>query len=199
MVESEGLQLRTIDLPASFLSSADLDLLEDRTILAVVGTQDRQPMTFVKTSSGIVGIFSTDQASLVASNFTRTAFFGVIFSAVFALISMLSSWKIARPVSQLTEATRKISKGDFDIELPDDQQDEMGELMRSFDHMTEELRRTSTQQKDFISSVSHEFRTPIASIKGYAKLLQMPGLDEAQRKEYLDMITQESDRLTRLS
>ena len=54
-------------------------------------------------------------------------------------------------------------------------------------------------QKDFISSISHEFKTPIASIRGFAKLLQMPGLTEEQKAEYIRMIAQESDRLSRLS
>ena len=55
--------------------------------------------------------------------------------------------------------------------------------MRSFNAMTDALSRTSYLQKDFISSISHEFKTPIASIRGFARLLQMPGLTEAQRQE----------------
>lgn len=60
--------------------------------------------------------------------------------------------------------------------------------MRSFNAMTETLDRTAYLQKDFINSISHEFKTPIASIKGYARLLQMPDLTEEQRREYIDMI-----------
>lgn len=48
--------------------------------------------------------------------------------------------------------------------------------MRSFNRMTSALQRTSWLQKDFIASISHEFRTPIASVKGYARLLQLPGI-----------------------
>ena len=85
------------------------------------------------------------------------------------------------------------------MRLPDNQPGEMGELMRSFNDMTEALGSTAYLQKDFISSISHEFKTPIASIRGFAKLLQMPGLTEEQKAEYISMIAQESDRLSRLS
>ena len=85
------------------------------------------------------------------------------------------------------------------MKLPEDSDDELSDLMHSFNRMTESLERTSAQQKDFIASVSHEFKTPIASIKGYARLLQVPGLDEETRQEYIRMIAQESDRLSRLS
>lgn len=54
-------------------------------------------------------------------------------------------------------------------------------------------------QKDFISNVSHELKTPIASILGFARLLQSEGLDEATRREYVDIIADESQRLSHLS
>lgn len=126
MVASDALQVRMVDFPQALLSASDINQLENRMILAVVGNIGEQPMTFVKTSSGIVGIFSLEHGALLANNFARTCFFAIMFSAVFALLSMLSSWRIARPVSQLTEATRQISRGNFDIQLPEDQQDEMG-------------------------------------------------------------------------
>lgn len=65
--------------------------------------------------------------------------------------------------------------------------------------MTESLDKNAYVQKDFISSISHEFKTPIASIKGFARLLQMPGLSEEQRQEYIDVIVSESDRLSKMS
>lgn len=73
------------------------------------------------------------------------------------------------------------------------------ELLRSFNSMADDLSRTAYLQKDFISSISHEFKTPIASIKGYARLLQMPGLDEESRNEYVNMIAGESERLSHMS
>ena len=114
-------------------------------------------------------------------------------------MSILVSRVIASPITMLTRATRKVADGDFTVRLPEKANGEVGELMRSFNTMTDTLGKTAYLQKDFISSVSHEFRTPIASIKGYATLLQMPGLDEESRQEYVSMIAHESDRLSNLS
>lgn len=71
--------------------------------------------------------------------------------------------------------------------------------MRAFNHMAEDLAKTSYLQKDFISSISHEFKTPIASIKGYARLLQMEGLPPEEQREYINTIANQADRLARLS
>ena len=115
------------------------------------------------------------------------------------MVTLASSW-ISKPVHEITNATRKVEEGDFTVKLDAAHAPgEIGELMRSFNAMTDALSRTSYLQKDFISSISHEFKTPIASIRGFARLLQMPGLTEAQRQEYVDLIAQESDRLSRLS
>lgn len=99
----------------------------------------------------------------------------------------------------MTAATKRLAKGDFSVRLPDDKPGELGELLRSFNSMADDLSRTAYLQKDFISSISHEFKTPIASIKGYARLLQMPGLDEESRNEYVNMIAGESERLSHMS
>lgn len=131
--------------------------------------------------------------------FQRTVLITLLFTSMMTIVSFFSSARIVRPITQLTAATRRISEGDFSMKLPEDSEDELSDLMHSFNRMTDALERTSTSQKDFIASVSHEFKTPIASIKGYARLLQMPGLDEASRQEYISMIVQESDRLSRLS
>ena len=198
MAGNEDLQLQILQLPDQFLTASQLDQLETRTILAVVDSSTG-PFTFVKMQDEIVLIQTANHNMLLLNNFMRPALTGLLFSIVFLMMSFLSSSRIARPVSQLTRAVQHVSKGDFSIQLPEDQDDEMGNLMRSFNRMTDALEKTSSRQKDFISSVSHEFRTPIASIKGYARLLKTEGLDEEKRQEYTDMIAQEADRLSRLS
>lgn len=157
------------------------------------------PRTYVRLGENIVAIRPSQQFNVFLIALVRIAFAAVSFISVFLLMSMLSTWSIARPVTQITRATRTVADGDFKVHLPEDRTDELGQLMRAFNSMTNALDRTSWLQKDFIASISHEFRTPIASIKGFARLLQMPDLTEEQRQEYVSMIAQESDRLSRLS
>lgn len=198
-VTEEGISLQCIPLADMGLSEEELGELESRTILTIVRDRGLAPITFVQMKNAFVRITSTNQRGMLFIAFTRAANVALAFSLCFILMSIFLAWRIAKPISDLTHATHRIAEGDFSIRLPNDNRDELGDLMRSFNTMTDALERTSWLQKDFIASVSHEFKTPIASIKGYARLLQMPGLDEDMRQEYIDIISQESDRLSRLS
>lgn len=160
----------------------------------------RNPVTYVQMRTGVLAITAGGDGSSYGIAFARIIFGSTSFLAVFALMVTLASYWISKPVHEITNATRKVKEGDFTVKLDAAHAPgEIGELMRSFNAMTDALSRTSYLQKDFISSISHEFKTPIASIRGFARLLQMPGLTEAQRQEYVDLIAQESDRLSRLS
>ena len=75
----------------------------------------------------------------------------------------------------------------------------MEELSESFNKMTQELSSIQTFRSDFINNFSHEFKTPIVSIRGFAKLLKEGDLTEEERQEYLDIIISESERLADLS
>ncbi len=117
----------------------------------------------------------------------------------FFLFIFFSTGRMLRPVSRLTEATRKVAEGDFSVRLPVNRRDELGQLMENFNHMAQELASIEYLQKDFISNVSHEFKTPIASIQGFATLLKSPETTEEERQEYTAIIIKESQRLSRLS
>ena len=75
----------------------------------------------------------------------------------------------------------------------------MSELSHNFNIMAEELRSNEYLHKEFVSSVSHEFKTPIASMKGYAKALKEQTLSEEKRSQYLDILIEESGRLSNLA
>ena len=153
----------------------------------------RNPVTYVQMRTGVLAITAGGDGSSYGIAFARIIFGSTSFLAVFALMVTLASYWISKPVHEITNATRKVEEGDFTVKLDAAHAPgEIGELMRSFNAMTDALSRTSYLQKDFISSISHEFKTPIASIRGFARLLQMPGLTEAQRQEYVDLIAQES-------
>ncbi len=76
---------------------------------------------------------------------------------------------------------------------------EFQKLSQCFNQMTEELAGTQLLRADFVRNFSHEFKTPIVSILGVAKLLKNQELEPAQSQEYLDIIIEESQRLSQLS
>lgn len=182
------------DLPEGLFS-----LLKERRIISDMDDVAKTPVTYVQLAEGVVRIPSLYERSLFVVAFFRVISASLTYLAVFVLMTTFASFRLSKPVQVLTRAHEQVQEGDFSVRLPDNQPGEMGELMRSFNDMTEALGSTAYLQKDFISSISHEFKTPIASIRGFAKLLQMPGLTEEQRAEYINLIAQESDRLSRLS
>lgn len=98
-------------------------------------------------------------------------------------------------------AMRRMSKGDFDVELKFDPRHvgSSGILVKGFNHMASSLRQMENMRQEFISNVSHEFRSPLTSISGFARALQNNDLPQETRKHYLDIIELESVRLSRLS
>ena len=109
------------------------------------------------------------------------------------------SGKMVRPVQKLTAATQKVADGDFDVFVEDKRNDEIGILINNFNHMVKKLNSMEYLQKDFIRNVSHEFKTPIASIHGFAKLLQSENLSGEERLEFSKIILEETERLSKLS
>ncbi|MBR4081599.1 MAG: HAMP domain-containing protein [Clostridia bacterium] len=181
------------------LTEDELQLLNTQQILTISHNILSLPVTYVNLKLGVVRIMPSASTSISVVAALRVLFSCISFLTVFGLGGLLIAHILSRPITRLTKATAQVAEGDFDVRLPENRTGEIGTLMRSFNSMAEKLGKTAYLQKDFISSISHEFKTPIASIRGYAKLLQMPGLDEDTRADYVDMIAKESDRLARLS
>ena len=173
--------------------------LKSRSIHTQLDGVADMPVTYVQMAEQLVRIDVDSVTGMYFVSFFRVITTALSYLAVVVLMVTLISFKLSKPVHQLTVANARVQNGDFDVRLPANIPGEMGDMMRSFNAMTESLGQTAYLQKDFISSISHEFKTPIASIRGFAKLLQMPELTEEQRQEYITLIAQESDRLSRLS
>ncbi|CQR55713.1 sensor histidine kinase [Paenibacillus riograndensis] len=120
----------------------------------------------------------------------------ILFSLWFVLITV---FHVVRPITRLTEATKKISKGRYDIKLYTARRDEIGQLASHFMSMSRELERTNRARQEFVANVSHEIESPLTSIQGFAHALKDGTLPEQQRMEYLSIIDQESRRLSVLS
>lgn len=115
------------------------------------------------------------------------------------ILIFVTGKRIIKPIKQLSAATKKVAKGDFDIDLKTKRKDEIGELVNNFNKMTADLKKQEYLQKEFINNVSHEFKTPLSSIQGVTQLLESDDLSEEEKKEYLEIIKEETTRLSNLS
>ncbi|MCR5145111.1 MAG: HAMP domain-containing histidine kinase [Lachnospiraceae bacterium] len=107
--------------------------------------------------------------------------------------------KIIKKVNQLTSAMHTVAKGNYNIRLDTKRMVPLAEMSESFNQMAEDLSSVETLRTDFINDFSHEFKTPIVSINGFAKLLLEEDLSEEDKKEYLTIIADESERLANLA
>jgi signal transduction histidine kinase len=118
---------------------------------------------------------------------------GVILSAIMSRI-------MVGYVNKLINHMNQLAKGDFHVRLnyekPMSDHPTIRRVTTSFNRMAEELEHTEMLRGDFVNNFSHEFKTPIVSIAGFAKLLKKGNLTEEQKDEYLDVIEEESMRLS---
>lgn len=115
------------------------------------------------------------------------------------MMTVGASKRTIKPLRQIIEATHRVAAGDFSVHLEVESVPEVEDLANSFNGMVAELSSIETLRSDFISDFSHEFRTPIVSIRGFAKRLRKQDLPEEERAEAIDIIIQESERLVSLS
>jgi len=128
----------------------------------------------------------------------------IMFFAVSVIIGTGLSFAFSRyfllPIQKLIQATKEITKGNYNVRVQyRDREKELGRLMHSFNDMAQELASVEMFKTDFINYFSHEFKTPIISIRGFAKQLQQVELSAQQRQEYAEIIYKESERLVKLS
>ncbi len=118
--------------------------------------------------------------------------FGLALSFAYSAIMIRAS----RPY---LEALQRAAECDFTVRIKDSSIFSNFGIADNFNNMVQQLESVETLREGFISDFSHEFKTPIVSISGFAKLLKDPTLTDEQKEEFLDIIISESDRLVGLS
>ncbi len=108
--------------------------------------------------------------------------------------------RFLEPIDRMSKATQTVAKGDFNMALSTDKLlHPLKNMYQNFNTMVKELASIETLRSDFVNNVSHEFKTPLAVIEGYAMLLQSKDLSDEERNYYLDMIIQSTHQLTNLT
>ncbi|MBQ4164570.1 MAG: HAMP domain-containing histidine kinase, partial [Turicibacter sp.] len=114
-------------------------------------------------------------------------------------IAPLASRKIFKSIKKFMNAMNQLASGDFSARLNITHPPEYKVLSENFNRMAEELGGIEVLRTDFINNFSHEFKTPIVSIKGFAEILKDDRLTKEERNEYLDIVIEESTRLSSLA
>lgn len=122
----------------------------------------------------------------------------IILLLVF-IVTSLTSMRQIQPIREMAKATRRYAEGDFDIRMNDyGRDDELGELAASFNNMAENLQQTERQRREFITNISHELKTPMTTIAGYTDGILDGTIPPENERQYLQIISDESRRLSRL-
>ena len=189
---------------------------DDQELLGLHQTLRWRLTIFVFAIMVISGLLTASFYLLVILLFARTPvvialtvnplFLGIVLLCISAMIGTLLSVFFGkmhlRPIKLLSDATKEVKKGNFKVRVDPtvvSEKSEMGMLIANFNEMVQELDGIELFRNDFVNNFSHEFKTPIVSIRGFAREMELGDLDEAQRREYIKIIAEESDRLARLS
>ncbi|GAF11880.1 sensor histidine kinase colocalized with HrtAB transporter [Bacillus sp. JCM 19045] len=122
--------------------------------------------------------------------------FIILFSI---LLVFVSTRYIVSPIEQLTRATKRLSKVQFDVVLPTNRKDEIGQLALQFSKMMKEWQQLEGMRQEFVANVSHEIQSPLTTIQGMTTALADKDLSIKQKAYYLEQINLESKRLSSLS
>jgi len=115
-------------------------------------------------------------------------------------ISFVVGKKVLNPISAISHAMTEVAKGNFNVRLNyNGRVGEINEMWKNFNAMVHDLGNIETLRNDFVVTVSHEYKTPLASIEGYAAILQNPELTREEISEYAQKITESTKQLAKLS
>lgn len=103
------------------------------------------------------------------------------------------------PLRKITEATEQYASGNMHYEFTVESEDEMGYLAATLSYMASEIARSEDDQKKFVANVSHDFRSPLTSIRGYLEAMLDGTIPPEMHEKYLTIVLNETERLTKLT
>ena len=120
----------------------------------------------------------------------------IVLLLVATAMALYISRSITKPVKRLSQATREIAKGNLLVQVPVQGKDELSVLAQDFNIMSKEISKATALQRELVANVSHDIRTPLTMIKGYAETIKdLTGDNPEKRNQQLDIIIDESNRL----
>lgn len=126
----------------------------------------------------------------------------IIFSILLLcslLILALFSHSVYRPLKKITAGANEYATGNLDYNIPVDTNDEMGYLATTLNYMSDELSKSEEYQRKFVANVSHDFRSPLTSIKGFVEAIMDGTIPVEMQDRYLKIVVDETERLEKLT
>ncbi len=160
------------------------------------------PLINPETNTVVGAIFaSSDAASLnvflgdMLGIFALSALGSLLVASV--LVSYFSK-RLSEPLMQISAATARFSRGDFSMPIPNESEDEIGEIARSLNNMATHLSSSEAMRRGFVANVSHELKTPMTTISGFVDGILDGTIPPDRQTHYLEIVSTETKRLSRL-
>ena len=158
---------------------------------------------FMTTGQMVLLRDSIDINALPVSTIVKVVAYWLTIAAVFIGFTRRQFVRsFQEPMTKFADATKRVAEGDFSVYVPPrhlpDKRDYIDVIFSDFNKMVEELGSMETLKTDFFSNVSHEIKTPLATILSYAQGLKSENLTDVQREIYIDTIIESSSRLSEL-
>lgn len=143
------------------------------------------------------GVISVDD--LAGRGFWIIVLFVVASVAIGSAVNAIFGRLLFKPIDVLIKGLERLSDGDYFVRLPEGATASQKELYEKFNSLALQLESTTILRSDFINNFSHEFKTPLVSMKGLLSLLKRSDLSPTKRKQYLAIIEEELERLSTMS
>ncbi|HEY77493.1 MAG TPA: HAMP domain-containing histidine kinase [Dehalococcoidia bacterium] len=161
--------------------------------LGTLATSEKVPIDTL-----ILTVPQTGSVAILASLFRPFLLAGIAALVISLILAFLFARSVYRPLKQVTGAARRIARGEYDQKIPVTSPREFGELAASFNDMAEKVDQSQQQLRHFVADVSHELKSPITAIQGFAQaLVDGTAGDENTRLKAARIINDESKRMKR--
>lgn len=141
-----------------------------------------------------------DQIYRDADHFLNLSYVSLVTLLIVGIAFMIIYlWNTYRRICLMNRVAHKYMEGDYLSSMEIEDEDELGFLAASFNYMANELNTLEEDQRKFVSNISHDFRSPLTSIKGYVEAMIDGTIPVEMQDKYLNIIITETDRLTKLT
>lgn len=188
--------LKTNEKIAKFITSGKL---EDRYNLFNPTTKSQGLLYAFKSNNKNVFVYSNleNVSSFISMFRGQIVYFLLILVICSILVSVFIANKITKPIREITAKAKKLGEGKYDTKFPKNGVIEIEELSKTLEDVQTELGKNEELKRDLLANVSHDLKTPLTMIKAYAEMIKdISYKDSAKMNEHLDIIMDESDRLT---